>query len=120
MPLVTVTVRKPKPAVFKQAVSVMEDAAWSVLRRAGVTPQDLDWLVPHQANIRIISYAAQKLGLRMDQVIVTVDEHANTSAASIPLALDYAVRQGRVQPGQHLLLEGVGGGLTWGAVVLRW
>lgn len=108
------------PAVFKQAVTALESVAWSVLKRAQLQPQDVDWLVPHQANIRIIAHTAHKLGLSMDKVISTVGEHANTSAASIPLALDYAVRAGRVQAEQVMLLEGVGGGFTWGAVALRW
>jgi 3-oxoacyl-[acyl-carrier-protein] synthase-3 len=76
--------------------------------------------VPHQANIRIINSTAKKLGLSMDKVVVTVDRHGNTSAASIPLALDEAVRDGRIRHGQHVLLEGVGGGFTWGAVLIRW
>ena len=81
---------------------------------------DIDWLVPHQANIRIIQASAKKLGMSMEKVVVTVDRHANTSAASIPLALDEAVRDGRIRAGQHVLMEGVGGGFTWGAVLVRW
>jgi 3-oxoacyl-[acyl-carrier-protein] synthase-3 len=88
------------------------------LSKAHLTEADIDWLIPHQANIRIMQSTAKKLKLPMDKVIVTVDQHGNTSAASIPLALDWAVRQGKAQPGQTLLLEGVGGGFTWGAVVL--
>jgi len=105
-------------AVFKLAVGVLEDAARAALSKANLTEADIDWLIPHQANIRIMQSTAKKLKLPMDKVIVTVDQHGNTSAASIPLALDWAVRQGKVQPGQTLMLEGVGGGFTWGAVVL--
>ena len=105
-------------AVFKLAVGLLEGAARAVLSKAGKTEADIDWLVPHQANIRIIQSTARKLKLSMDKVIVTLDQHGNTSAASIPLALDAAVRSGRVQPGDTLMLEGVGGGFTWGAVLL--
>lgn len=105
-------------AVFKLAVGVLESAARAVLSKAGRTEADVDWLIPHQANIRIMQSTARKLHLPMDKVIVTVHEHGNTSAASIPLALDVGVRSGRVKPGQTLLLEGVGGGFTWGAVLL--
>jgi 3-oxoacyl-[acyl-carrier-protein] synthase-3 len=107
------------PAVFKLAVGVLEDAARATLAKAGKTDADIDWLVPHQANIRIMQSAARKLKMSMDKVIVTVDQHGNTSAASIPLALDSAVRGGKVKPGETLLLEGVGGGFTWGAVLLN-
>lgn len=106
-------------AVFKLAVGVLEESARAVLAKAGKTETDLDWLIPHQANIRIIQSTARKLKLPMDKVIVTVDQHGNTSAASIPLALDCAVRDGRIAAGQLLLLEGVGGGFTWGAVLLQ-
>jgi len=99
-------------------VGVLEDAARAVLSKAGKTESDIDWLVPHQANIRIIQSTAKKLKLPMEKVILTVGQHGNTSAASIPLALDVGVRSGRVQKGQTLLLEGVGGGFTWGAVLL--
>jgi 3-oxoacyl-[acyl-carrier-protein] synthase-3 len=105
-------------AVFKLAVGVLEEAAHAVLNKAGKTEADIDWLVPHQANIRIMQSTARKLKLSMDKVMVTVDQHGNTSAASIPLALDVGVRAGRIQAGQTLLLEGVGGGFTWGAVLL--
>ena len=105
-------------AVFKLAVGLLEGAARAVLSKAGKTEADIDWLVPHQANIRIIQSTARKLKLSMDKVIVTLDQHGNTSAASIPLALDAAVRSGRIQPGDTLMLEGVGGGFTWGAVLL--
>ena len=106
-------------AVFKLAVGVLEDAARAALAKAGKTSDDIDWLIPHQANIRIMQSTARKLKLPMDKVIVTVDQHGNTSAASIPLALDTAVRSGKIQPGQTLMLEGVGGGFTWGAVLLN-
>jgi 3-oxoacyl-[acyl-carrier-protein] synthase III len=105
-------------AVFKLAVGVLEDVARSVLAKAGRVGSDVDWLIPHQANLRIMRGTARKLQVSMERVIVTVDEHANTSAASIPLALDVAVRDGRIARGDTLLLEGVGGGFTWGAVLL--
>jgi len=105
-------------AVFKLAVGVLESVARAVLVKAGKVEADIDWLIPHQANIRIMVSTAKKLKLSMDKVIVTVDEHGNTSAASIPLALDHGVRSGRIKPGQTVLLEGVGGGFTWGAVLL--
>jgi 3-oxoacyl-[acyl-carrier-protein] synthase-3 len=105
-------------AVFKLAVGVLEECARAVLAKAGKTEADIDWLVPHQANIRIMQSTARKLKLPMDKVIVSVDQHGNTSAASIPLALDGAVRSGQIQPGQTVLLEGVGGGFAWGAVLL--
>jgi 3-oxoacyl-[acyl-carrier-protein] synthase-3 len=106
-------------AVFKLAVGVLEDAARAALAKADLAASDIDWLIPHQANIRIMQSTARKLKLPMEKVVVTVDQHGNTSAASIPLALDTAVRAGDVKPGQTLLLEGVGGGFTWGAVVLK-
>ena len=105
-------------AVFKLAVGVLEQAARAVLAKAGREASSIDWLIPHQANIRIMQATARKLRLPMDRVVVTVDQHGNTSAASIPLALDTAVRDGRIQPGQTVMLEGVGGGFTWGAVLL--
>ena len=105
-------------AVFKLAVGVLDSAARAVLEKAGRTADDLDWLVPHQANIRIMQGTAKKLRLPLDKLIATVDEHGNTSAASVPLALDVAVKTGRVQRGHTVLLEGVGGGFTWGAVLL--
>ena len=108
------------PAVFKFAVKVLEQVAHEALERAQLKPEQIDWLVPHQANIRIMEGTARKLGLSMDKVIVTVAEHGNTSAASIPLALDFGIRSGQIQRGQHLLLEGVGGGFAWGAVVLKY
>jgi 3-oxoacyl-[acyl-carrier-protein] synthase-3 len=107
-------------AVFKLAVGVLESTARSVLDKAGLTDADLDWLVPHQANIRIIQSTAKKLKLSMDKVILTVADHGNTSAASIPLALDAGVRSGKFQAGQLIMLEGVGGGFAWGSILLRY
>jgi 3-oxoacyl-[acyl-carrier-protein] synthase-3 len=111
--------RMDGPSVFKLAVRVLADVAKECCELAGIPPEQIDWLIPHQANIRIIESTAKKLGLGMDKVIVTVDRHGNTSAASIPLALDAAVRDGRIKRGQKVLLEGVGGGFTWGAVLLE-
>jgi 3-oxoacyl-[acyl-carrier-protein] synthase III len=105
-------------AVFKLAVGVLDSVARAVLAKAGKTEADVDWLIPHQANIRIMQGTARKLKLPLDKLIVTVDEHGNTSAASVPLALDVAVRDGRIKPGDTVMLEGVGGGFTWGAVLL--
>jgi 3-oxoacyl-[acyl-carrier-protein] synthase-3 len=105
-------------AVFKLAVGVLDSAARAVLDKAGRGIAQLDWLIPHQANIRIMQASARKMKLPMDKVIVTVDAHGNTSAASIPLALDLAVRDGRIRSGHCVMLEGVGGGFTWGAVLL--
>jgi 3-oxoacyl-[acyl-carrier-protein] synthase-3 len=105
-------------AVFKLAVGVLDSAARAVLEKAGRSADQLDWLIPHQANIRIMQATARKLKLSPDKLIVTVDEHGNTSAASIPLALDVGVRSGRIRKGDTLMLEGVGGGFTWGAVLL--
>jgi 3-oxoacyl-[acyl-carrier-protein] synthase-3 len=107
-------------AVFKLAVGVLESTARASLAKANLTDADIDWLIPHQANIRIMQSTAKKLKLSPDKVVVTVDQHGNTSAASIPLALDTAVRDGRIQRGQTLMLEGVGGGFTWGSVLLRY
>jgi len=106
------------PAVFKLAVGVLESAARATLEKAGRREEDLDWLIPHQANIRIMNGTAKKLKLDASKLVVTVDEHGNTSAASVPLALDEAVKSGRVKRGDTVLLEGVGGGFTWGAVLL--
>ena len=106
--------------VFKFAVKVLEDVVLEAVKENKLTPSDIDWLIPHQANIRIIRSTAQKLGIPLDKVVVTVDKHGNTSAASIPLALDIAVKDGRICKDQLVLLEGVGGGFTWGAVLLRW
>ncbi|MBS0511656.1 MAG: ketoacyl-ACP synthase III [Proteobacteria bacterium] len=105
-------------AVFKFAVKVLGDVAHEVLEQAGEAADSLDWLIPHQANIRIIQATAKRLGLPMERVITTVGHHGNTSAASIPLALDEAVRGGQVRRGQRLIIEGVGGGFTWGAALI--
>ena len=107
-------------AVFKLAVGVLEETARASLAKADMTDANIDWLIPHQANIRIMQSTARKLKMSSDKVVVTVDQHGNTSAASIPLALDTAVRDGRIQRGQTLMLEGVGGGFTWGSVLLRY
>jgi 3-oxoacyl-[acyl-carrier-protein] synthase-3 len=107
-------------AVFKLAVRVLEESAREALARNGLAVADLDAYIPHQANVRIISHVAKKLGLPDEKAIVTVDRHANTSAASVPLALDVAVRDGRIKPGHLVLLQGVGGGFTWGSVLLRY
>jgi 3-oxoacyl-[acyl-carrier-protein] synthase III len=106
-------------AVFKLAVRVLEDAARATLAKASMTEADIDWLIPHQANIRIMEGTAKKLKLSREKLVVTVHEHGNTSAASIPLALDEAVRSGKVKKGDTCMLEGVGGGFTWGAVLLN-
>ncbi|MBI5627156.1 MAG: ketoacyl-ACP synthase III [Nitrosomonadales bacterium] len=107
-------------AVFKFAVKVLSEVVEEVLAEHNLQGSDINWLVPHQANIRIMEATAKKLGLSMDNVIVTVATHGNTSAASIPLALDAAVRDGRIKAGQNILLEAVGGGFTWGAVLIKW
>lgn len=106
-------------AVFKLAVSVLEQVAKETLTAAGMQSEQIDWLIPHQANIRIMQGTAKKLGLPLEKMVVTVDQHGNTSAASIPLALDVAVRDGRIKSGHHVMMEGVGGGFTWGAALLR-
>jgi 3-oxoacyl-[acyl-carrier-protein] synthase III len=107
-------------SVFKFAVKVLSEVAEEALIANRLEKSDIDWLIPHQANIRIIQATARKLGISMEKVVVTVERHANTSAASIPLALDEAVRDGRIRAGQHVLLEGVGGGFTWGSMLVRW
>jgi 3-oxoacyl-[acyl-carrier-protein] synthase-3 len=107
-------------AVFKFAVKVLAEVAHEALDANGMTTEAIDWLIPHQANVRIMDATARKLRLPLDRVVVTLDRHGNTSAASIPLALDGAVRDGRIRPGQHVMLAGVGGGFTWGSVLLRW
>ena len=107
-------------AVFKLAVGVLEETARTSLAKAGLEESAIDWLIPHQANIRIMQSTARKLKVPMEKVVVTVDQHGNTSAASIPLALDLAVRDGRIQRGQTLMLEGVGGGFTWGSVLVKY
>ena len=106
--------------VFKFAVGVLDSIVEETLAANGMQKSDITWLVPHQANIRIIQATAKKLGMSMDNVVVTVDKHGNTSAASIPLALDVAVRDGRIKPGDILLMEGVGGGFTWGSALVTW
>jgi 3-oxoacyl-[acyl-carrier-protein] synthase III len=106
-------------AVFKLAVNVLEKVAVEALARAELSADQIDWLIPHQANIRIMQGTCRRLGLPSERMVVTVGEHGNTSAASIPLALDVAVRDGRIKPGDHVLIEGVGGGFTWGAAVIR-
>jgi 3-oxoacyl-[acyl-carrier-protein] synthase III len=106
-------------AVFKKAVTVLTDVAHEVCEAADFDLANLDWLIPHQANTRILSAVGKRLGLRDEQTIVTVPQHANTSAASVPLALDVAVRDGRIKPGHSVMFQGVGGGFTWGAALLR-
>ncbi len=106
-------------AVFKLAVSTLDSVARETVAQAGLELSDIDWLIPHQANLRIIQATGRRLGVPIERVIVTVDQHANTSAASIPLALDQAVRDGRIKPGDKVLMEGVGGGFTWGAVLAQ-
>jgi len=106
--------------VFKFAVKVMEEIVYEALSENNLQTSDIDWLIPHQANIRIIRSTAKKLGISMEKVVNTIAKHGNTSAASIPLALDLAVRDKRIKPNQYVLLEGVGGGFTWGAVLIRW
>jgi 3-oxoacyl-[acyl-carrier-protein] synthase III len=107
-------------AVFKFAVKVLDEVAREALRAVDMTPEQIDWVIPHQANIRIMDATMKKLHLPHERLVVTVDMHGNTSAASIPMALDIAVRDGRIAPGQHVMLLGVGGGFTWGSVFLRW
>jgi len=107
------------PAVFKLAVTVLEQVANEALEHAGMQASDIDWLIPHQANIRIMKSTAKKLDVPMEKMVVTVDQHGNTSAASIPLALDIAMRDGRIKKGDNIMMEGVGGGFTWGAVLAR-
>ena len=107
-------------AVFKLAVRVLDECAREALERNQMTGAQLDWLVPHQANMRIINAMADRIGLPHERVVKTVARHGNTSAASVPLALDAAVRDGRIRAGQHVMLQGVGGGMTWGSVLLRW
>ena len=113
-------IRMQGNAVFRKAVAALGSIARETLDGNGFSKEDLDWLVPHQANMRIIAAAAKKLDLPMERVVVTVDEHANTSAASIPLALDIAVRDGRIRRGELLLLEAFGAGFTWGSALLRY
>jgi 3-oxoacyl-[acyl-carrier-protein] synthase-3 len=114
------TLKMDGGAVFKLAVRVLEDSAREALARNGLQVADVDAYIPHQANVRIISFVGKKLGIAEEKCIVTVDRHANTSAASVPLALDVAVRDGRVKKGDTVLLQGVGGGFTWGSVLLKY
>ena len=100
--------------------AMITDVIYDAFKATGTSAADIDWFVPHQANKRIIDGSAHKLGIALEKVVVTVDRHGNTSAASIPLALDTAVRDGRIKPGQNILLEAVGGGFTWGAVLIKW
>ena len=113
-------VKMDGPGVFKFAVKQLAAVADEVIQLAGLTSNQIDWLVPHQANKRIIDATAKHLGLSMDKVILTVQEHANTSAASIPLALDAGIKDGRIVRGQNVLLEGIGGGFAWGAVLIQY
>ncbi len=106
-------------AVFKFAVKVLDEVARETLDMCGLTPADVDWLIPHQANVRILEATARKLGIDLAKLIVTVDRHGNTSAASVPLALDLAIRDGRIKPGHKVMLQGVGGGFTWGASLVE-
>ncbi len=108
------------PTVFKLAVNVLGTSALNVLKDAGLEASQLDWLIPHQANVRILNAIAKRLDVPEEKLVSTVDLHGNTSAASVPLALDVAVRDGRINSGQHVMLQGVGGGFTWGSVLLRW
>jgi 3-oxoacyl-[acyl-carrier-protein] synthase-3 len=106
--------------VFRHAVEKLAETAEIALQKAGLGPDDVDWIVPHQANLRIIARTAQKMGVGMDRVVVTVQDHGNTSAASIPLALSVGVARGQIKQGDLLVTEAIGGGLAWGAVVIRW
>jgi 3-oxoacyl-[acyl-carrier-protein] synthase-3 len=114
------TLKMDGGAVFKLAVRVLEESAREAVAANGMRLSDVDAYIPHQANVRIISHVGKKLGLAEDKCIVTVDRHANTSAASVPLALDVAVRDGRIKKGDTVLLQGVGGGFTWGSVLLNY
>src|ERR1700759_2485182 len=107
-------------AVFKHAVAMISDVVYDVFKDTGYTAADIDWFVPHQANKRIIDDSAHKLGIAPDKVVITVDQHGNTSAASIPLALNVAIRDGRIKKGDLVLLEAMGGGFTWGSALIRW
>ena len=116
----TGTVQMQGNQVFRHAVEKLAQTAHSALDKAGLSPEDIDWIVPHQANIRIIQGTAKKMGLPMEKVVVTVQDHGNTSAASIPLALSVGKERGQINPGDLIVTEAIGGGLAWGAVVLRW
>ena len=111
--------RMDGPAVFKFAVRVLDEVARETLAKCGQQVEDIDWLIPHQANLRILESTAKRLGLPLEKLIVTVDTHGNTSAASVPLALDAAIRDGRIQPGHTVMLQAVGGGFTWGAALVQ-
>ena len=111
--------RMDGPAVFKFAVRVLDEVARETLAKCGQQVEDIDWLIPHQANLRILEATAKRLGLPPEKLIVTVDTHGNTSAASVPLALDVAMRDGRIKPGHKVMLQGVGGGFTWGAALVQ-
>jgi 3-oxoacyl-[acyl-carrier-protein] synthase-3 len=111
--------RMDGPAVFKFAVRVLDEVARETLAKCGQRVEDVDWLIPHQANLRILESTAKRLGLPPEKLIVTVDRHGNTSAASVPLALDLAIRDGRIKSGHKVMLQGVGGGFTWGAVLVQ-
>jgi 3-oxoacyl-[acyl-carrier-protein] synthase-3 len=117
---ITGKLRMKGKEVFRHAVNNLSSVMGEVLEAASLQASDVAWVVPHQANLRILEATAKKLNISPDQVVVTVDSHANTSAASVPLALDTAVRDGRIQPGDLLLLEAMGGGFTWGAAAVRW
>ena len=106
-------------AVFKFAVKVLDEVARETVASCGLTIADIDWLIPHQANVRILEATAKKLGIDLSKLVVTVDRHGNTSAASVPLALDLAIRDGRIKPGHKVMLQGVGGGFTWGASLVE-
>jgi 3-oxoacyl-[acyl-carrier-protein] synthase-3 len=106
-------------AVFKFAVKVLDEVARETLALCGLTASDIDWLIPHQANVRILEATARKLGVDLSKLVVTVGSHGNTSAASVPLALDLAIRDGRIKPGHKVMLQGVGGGFTWGASLVE-
>ena len=116
----TGVVRMEGPELFRHAVEKLAQTADTALAKVGLTADDVDWVVPHQANIRIIQSTAKKLGVGMDRVVVTVQDHGNTSAASIPLALSVGVKNGQIKPGDLVVTEAIGGGLAWGSVVLRW
>ena len=116
----TPLLRMDGQGVFKFAVKVLADVAQEALAATGMTAEAIDWLIPHQANVRIIDATAKRMHVPLERVVTTVDLHANTSAASIPLALDVAVEDGRIRAGQHVMMLGVGGGFTWGSVLLRW
>ena len=112
-------VRMDGPAVFKFAVRVLDEVARETLAKCGQQVEDVDWLIPHQANLRILESTAKRLGMPREKLVVTVDTHGNTSAASVPLALDLALRDGRIKSGHKVMLQAVGGGFTWGAALVQ-